>query len=74
MITSRAARELLGISRFIWDRLKNELRPVRYSNNGKLFYRRSEVDALIERKRVGLSDLGRLMNPEIKTWFKGGAA
>jgi len=70
MITPQQARSMLGVSRTLFDRLKSELRPVRYSNNGKRFYDPADIQALIERKREGVFVRGGFENPEVGGWFK----
>jgi hypothetical protein len=69
VISTREAMAMLGVSRKLWDKIKCELRPVQYTPGGKLFYKRLEVEALIERKRKSVYPRGQFMNPEIAGWF-----
>ncbi len=56
LITTPAARRLLGnVSvMFVWRKLRDDLtfpRPIRYSENGPRFWRRSEIERWIEAHR-----------------------
>ena len=70
MVGATEARCLLGVSRSLWDKIRLELHAYQYTPGGKLFYKRSEIEAYIERKRKPQFVQGRLMNPEIESWFK----
>ncbi len=67
MISARQARELLGVSRTLWDSLRRNFTPIQY--NKKLFYKRDEIQNFIERHRKPVQMHGKLMNLEISTWF-----
>lgn len=69
MISTRQAMAMLGVSRKLFDKIRCELRPVQYMPNGKIFYRRSDIESYIERKRKPQFVRGRFMNPEIASWF-----
>jgi len=51
-ITPARAREILGLSRSRFDRLRHELRPFRYTERGRRVYDLGEVLAYRERHRV----------------------
>ncbi len=67
MISARQARELLGVSRTLWDSLRHNFTPIQY--NKKLFYKRDEIENFIERHRKPAPMRGGFRNPEISTWF-----
>jgi hypothetical protein len=48
MLSPRQAREMLGVSRSEFDKIKLELRPVQYSPNGKSYYIRREIVAYLQ--------------------------
>lgn len=69
MVSTKEAREILGVSRKLFDKIKSELRGHQYVPNGKNFYKRAEIDAFIERHRKPTYVHGQLQNPEIAGWF-----
>jgi hypothetical protein len=58
------------VSRTIFEKLLGELRPIRYTPNGKRFFKRSEIETIIERHREILNYQNKYMNPEIADWFQ----
>ena len=48
MLSARQTREMLGVSRSEFNKIKLELRPVQYSANGKSYYIRREIVAYME--------------------------
>lgn len=68
MISTRQAMAMLGVSRKLFDKIKCDLHQYQYMQGGKLFYKRSDIEAYIERKRKPVYVHG-LVNKEIANWF-----